>query len=234
MKLAPVAFFACAIALLVGPGARASIPGNGDQKSNEGLLHVCWDVEPGNAKYLVCNEQTTPGDPTSAYTASECTAANISASCVVDYIPRLFVNGTLTLIADEQPLDDASNEGTPQATLLLTLNYGGIKKVTYVESFDGTTIGNWNPFFETDLANGQPFPFVDNGAFQFSNGNLVDLGLKIRDEAQLFTDIDLSNAVAVLVNVQADWNKVPVDGTADRLGSAGFYKITIRFARVRP
>jgi hypothetical protein len=234
MKLAAAAVSACAVALLASQGARASIPGNADQKANEGLLHVCRDVEPANPNYLVCDEQVDPNDPASDYTASECTAAGISASCKLDLIPQLFVNGNLTLIADELPLDgDGNSSGTPQATLILTLTLG-VQNITFVESFEGTTIGNWNPFFETDLTTGDPFPFVDNGTFQFSNGNLVELGLKIREHAQGFTDIDLSDSVPLLVNVVSNWNKVPVDGTSTGLGSAGFYKVQLRFVRVRP
>jgi hypothetical protein len=234
MKPARVASLACAIALVAGPGAQASIPGNAHLKSREGLLHVCRDVEPGNASYLVCNDQEDLFDPQSAYTASECTAAGISASCVLDLIPRLFVNGTLALIADELPLDGDSNfSGTPQATLILTLKLG-LKKVTFVESFNGTTIGNWNPFFETDLTTGDPFPFFDNGAFQFSNGNIQDLGLEIRDAVQDFSGVDLSDAVPLLVNVISDWNKTPVVGDSSNLASAGFYRVQLRFVRVRP
>jgi hypothetical protein len=234
MKLARLALSACAIALLVSPEARASIPGNAGAKAREGLLHVCRNVEPANANYIVCDEQVDPFDPQSAYTASECTAAGLPPICRPDLIPHLRVNGTLALIADELPLDgDSNSNGTPQATLILTLVFG-LKKITYVESFDGTTIGNWNPFFETDLTTGDPFPFLDTGAFQFSNGNLVELGLAIRDQAQDFSGVDLSDAVPLLVNVNADWNKVPVDGSATGLGSAGYYRIELRFVRVRP
>jgi hypothetical protein len=235
MKLASVAVFVCAFALLAGSGARASVPGNQQELANEGLLHVCRDLEPGNPKYIVCDEQVDPFDPQSPYTASECTAAGLAASCRPDLIPGVRIPARLTLIGDEHPLDGFGDPvATTQSTLILKLTFDS-KQVTLIESFDGTKIGNWNAFAEFEIVGPNLFDYQDGNSFQFTNGNLVELGLRIRQAAQECSSADLSDAVPVLVKVERG-SRDPVDASApdDELASASYYRIQIRFARVRP
>ncbi len=235
MKLLSAAIGVSALALFAGSAARASIPGNIEERSNEGLLHVCRDFEPTHPKYIVCDEQVDPSNPQSAYTGSECAAAGLPAECRIDFIPHPRLNGRLTLINDDTPLDDDGNfNGSPQSALTIELGFHW-KRVTLVEAFDGTKIGNWNQFSESELVSNDIFEFTnaDQSAFQFSNGNLTELGLQIRDLAQQsHPNVDLSDAVPVLVHVQRI--KEPSDGSNNSLGSANFYRVVVRFARVRP
>jgi len=235
MRLAPVAVGICSVALFASSSARASIPGNIEERSNEGLLHVCRDFEPGHPKYIVCDEQVDPSNPQSAYTGSECAAAGLPAECRIDFLHRPRLSGKLTLINDDVPLDgDGKFNGEPQAALIIELGLLW-KRVTLVEAFDGTKIGNWNQFSESELVTNDVFEFTnaDRSAFQFSNGNLTDLGLEIRDLAQqAHPGVDLSDAVPVLVHVHPI--KDPSDGSNSSLGSANFYRVVVRFARVRP
>jgi hypothetical protein len=234
MKLAPVAVGVCSVALFASSAARASIPGNIEERSNAGLLHVCRDFEPGHPKYIVCDEQVG-SDPQSPYTGSECAAEGLPAECRIDFIPRPRLSGKLTLINDDLPLDgDGNFNGEPQAALIIELGLHW-KRVTLVEAFDGTKIGNWNQFSESELVSNDVFEFTnaDHSAFQFSNGNLTDLGLEIRDlTQQAHPNVDLSDAVPVLVYV--DQMKEPSDGSNSGLGSANTYRVIVRFARVRP
>lgn len=236
MKIAPFAAGACALVCFAGSPTRASIPGNLEERSNDGLLHVCRDVEPGQVGYVVCDEQDFSqfGNP---YTASECTAAGLPAVCKIDLIPNVKLSGRLTLIDDDQPLDGDSNSVTEQSTLILELTVSGVKR-TLIESFEGTKIGNWNVFDEFFLADTtQEITYTNSAqdALQFSNGNLVELGLAIRGLAQgAFPAADLSGAVAVLTSVARDATKPPTDASGDALGSAGYFRVLVRFARVRP
>lgn len=237
MKIAPLATGACALALLVSSPTRASIPGNLEERSNDGLLHVCRDVEPGRPKYLVCDEQdfTQFGNP---YTGSECPAIGLQPACVIDTIPNVRLTGKLALIADDQPLDgDGNFNGDPSATLILDLTFDW-KTITFIESFQRTKIGNWNEFDEFFLVDPTQDIAYTNAAvdaLQFTNGNLVELGLKIRDKAQVFfPGADLSDAVPVLVSIVRNGSKEPLDQTGSGLASAAYFNVVVRFARVRP
>jgi len=206
------------------------------EKAREGLVHVCLDREPGNPGYIVCNEQVDPFNPESPYTGSECAAVGLAPVCRIDFIPQARVPGRLALFGDELPLDgDGNSNGIAQSGLTIELIFE-LQRTTFVELFETTKIGNWNPFFESGLASGDVFEFtLGPSIFQFSNGNLTELGLAIRDRAQEFyTNLDLSDAVPVLIDVISDWNKVPVDGSLTGLGSASYFRVQIRFARVRP
>ncbi|HEY8155177.1 MAG TPA: hypothetical protein VII72_13710 [Myxococcota bacterium] len=238
MRTAPFATAACAFALLVSSPTLASIPGNIQEKAREGLLHVCRDVEPGNVNYHVCDEQVSLFDPQSPYTGSECTAAGLPPICRIDFIPNVRLTGNMTLIDDDLPLDgDGLFNGNAQATMILNLKFDW-KVLTLIESFEGTKIGNWNPFDEFGLADPtQEIEYTNSPstAFQFSNGNLVELGLEIRDIAQTFyPSEDLSGAVPVLTSIVRNPSKSPVDASGNGLGTAGYFQVVVRFARVRP
>lgn len=218
--------------------ALASIPGNIEQRTRAGLQHVCTDTEPDDVDdYILCVEQEGGGD-TDPYTASECTAQGLPASCVVDFIPKVRIKGSLRLIHDDQAFDE--NLVSIPATGIVVELKKGKKKATFIELFDGSTLGNWNQFDESFLVNVASqieFTNLDGTAFQFSFGTLFELGLEVRDLAQLwFPNADLSNAIAVLTAIERDPKQEPLahEPFADTLGSAASFKIVIEFARAKP
>jgi len=237
MKLAALATGTCALALLASSPARASVPGNLEERSDDVLLHVCRDVEPGNVNYLVCEDR----DPFSGhFTGSECPSIGLPASCVIDMIPFVRLTGRMALIEDDHPLDaNADPVSTPHTTLILDLTFDW-KTITLIESIDGTKVGNWNPFDESFLADpNQTVVFTNDAqdAFQFSSGTLFELGQRIRDTAQgFFPERDLSDTIPILINIVRDPQRGPVDASApdDHLGSAAYFRVVVRFARVQP
>ena len=236
MKLAPLATGACALALLASSPSRGSVPGNLDEVANDGLLHVCRDVEPGNVGYQVCDERdfTRLGFP---YTGSECAPLGLPESCQIDFIPGVRLLGRMTLIYDDHPLDGNGDPASnPQTTVIVELTYDW-KPIIIAESFEGGVVGNWNPldehFFQESSGNIENAN-ADRTNFQFSYGNLFELGMKIRDTAQpFFPERDLSETVPVLLSVVRDDSRGLVDAHADDTASAAQYRIVVRFARVR-
>ena len=246
MRPIRIALAACSVAALAAP-ALASIPGNMEERAREGLLHVCVDTEPGHDEYVVCSAQVfDASEPLQQpYTAEECDAAGIPVDpadldpCAIDFIPKVKITGRLLLVHDEFAFDGGGEFSQSEAAIVLELKKGG-KKASFVELFDGTKIGNWNGFGESLLPSGGGIDYTnepDNNIFQFSNDNLTDLGLEIRElAAGWFPKADLSGAVAVLTLIQRDPKRPPLDHSAvdDTLASAATFKIVIQFARVRP
>ena len=232
-RLLAATFAFTALAL---PG-RASVPGNIQDLSYAGLVHVCEDNEPddGPEDYIECLVHEAD-DPFQPYTAVECTNAGLPAVCVTDFIPKVRLKGTVTLAFDDAALDGF---GTPsdETVLILELKKGA-KKRTFIELFEGSKIGNWNAFgVETFLTGAGGIDFETNGEFQFANQNLTDLGLEIRDQAALwFPKADLSTAVPVITSIARDTKEDPIDedDVAQKLASAAFLKIEIEFARTIP
>src|SRR4029453_10223772 len=169
---------------------------NIDQRANSGLLHVCQDVEPDDAGYIVCNDQ--PGGDTEApYTGTECSNPTpLPPGCVIDFIPKVRIKGRLLLVNDDQAFDSFAN--SREASSIILEIKAGKKKATLIEIFDNTAIGNWNQFQEFFFGTALPIEFsnVDSTAFQFANGNLFEIGLRLRVLAQeWFPKADLSQAV---------------------------------------
>jgi hypothetical protein len=239
-----LAFAACGLAALALPAA-ASIPGNMEQRAREGLLHVCVDTEPADDQYVICTVQEDGADLQSPYTAAECEAAGLPVDpadldpCTIDFIPKVKITGRLFLVHDEDALDGGSIANpNSEAAIVVELKKGG-KKATFVELFDGTKIGNWNGFGEFLLPSDDGITYTnsDNDVFQFSNDNLTDLGLEIRELATgWFPKADLSAALPVLTLIERDPKRPPIDHATigDTLASAATFKIVIQFARVRP
>lgn len=229
------------LALGLPAASLASIPGNLEQEAYENLQHVCTDSEPGKSNYVACEEQEA-GDTSAPYTASECAAAGLPAVCVIDFIPKVRIKGSLLLTFDDQAFDSGGTS-IEASGLVLELKKGK-KKATFVELFDGSKLGNWNPFDETFLVpnlQGDPpivtFTNVDETAYQFAQGTLFELGLEVRElAASWFPKADLENAVAVLTAIEADRKRPPLvhDAFDDPLASAATFKIVIEFARTRP
>lgn len=228
---------AALLALGLPAASLASIPGNLEQEAYENLQHVCVDSEPGKGNYVACEEQEG-GDPTAPYTASECAAAGLPAACVIDFVPKVRLKGKLLLALDDQAFD-SGGFSIEASGLVLELKKGR-KKATFVELFDGSKLGNWNPFDESFLAGDPPvvtFTNVDETAYQFAQGTLFELGLEIRElAASWFKNADLTDAVAVLTAIEADGKRPPLvhDAFDDPLASAASFKIVIEFARTRP
>jgi hypothetical protein len=227
-----------ALAALAVPG-RASVPGNIPDLSYAGLLHVCEDNEPddGPTDYIPCDEHEAD-DPTQPYTGSECVTAGLPAVCVTDFVPKVRLKGTLTLAFDDAALDGSSTPHIQGETVLILELKKGAKKRTFIELYDGSKIGNWNPLgVETFLTGVGGIDFETNGEFQFANQNLTDLGLEIRDQAALwFPNADLSTALPVITSIARNTKKDPIDEDEfeQKLASAAFFKVTLEFARALP
>jgi len=222
-------------AVLASTPAGASIPGDLENRSRAGLLHVCTDVEPGTPKYVVCDEQLG-GD--GEYTGSECLAAGLPAACRVDFVGKLRLKGKLLLIQDDQAKDTALTFRLVTG-VILEIGVRG-KKARLIDLFDGSSIGHWNDFAEAfllDLADSIAFTNDARTAYTFPSENLDDLGLELRALAQdAWPSIDLSEATAVFTSIVRDTPKKNVDHSdvADPLASAASFKVVIQFARVRP
>ena len=221
-------------ALLWAAPAAASIPGNIEQVTREGLLHVCKDREPGDADYLVC-EDVDAGFPETPYTASECVAAGLSSRCRIDFIPDVKVRARLSLVYDDQALTSAFD--TQEQTAVRLRLVLGDDRIVLFDLFEGTKLGNWNPMFaETNVFEAFDFTNADATAYQFAYGNLADLGEAIVAAADDFFAADLSDTVPVLVKatklVSSDDSSH--DAFDDPLASSGDWALTFKFARVRP
>jgi hypothetical protein len=213
----------CALAL----PSSATIPGNVDERSFEGLLHVCVDSEPGNASYVVCNEQE--GDDSQApYTASECTDAGLPAACTIDFVAGIGVTGQLILIADD--------EG-PRTAIHFEFKIGGSKHVV-ADIFDTDELGNWNPLGddggEIVVLSNISVSDLSPTEFNFGDGNLTDLGDKVKAIVEAVRGIDLSDTVPVFVEADFKEGAPFADASDDPTASAGVHRVSLRFARVRP
>ena len=229
------ALAAAAVLAAAAPGT-ASIPVDLEERSREGLQHVCRDREPGDDDYVVCSEQVGVLD--GEYTAAECVLAGLPPACTLDFIPKVRLKGELMLIQDDQARDFS---GTPrvEAALILDLKARG-RKQTFVEVFDGAEIGHWNAFAETfldDAATSIQFTNAEASAFNFASENLADLGDALRTFAhQSFVEADLAGAVAVLTSVKRQKPKTNLvhDDPADPLASAARFRVVVEFVRLRP
>ena len=76
------------------------------------------------------------GADTDPYTGSECVTAGLPAACVVDFIPKVTLKGTLRLILDDQALDQ--NLNTIEATGVVVDFKKGKKKATLVDLFEAS------------------------------------------------------------------------------------------------
>lgn len=228
---------AAALAMALAGPALASIPGDIDQRARSGLLHVCVDTEPDDVDgYIVCSEQEG-GDVEAPYTGSECVGQGLPAACVIDFVPKVRLKGTLLIVNDDTAFD--SNDNTRAESAIVLALKKGKKKATLIDLYDDTAIGNWNGFTETFLVDDAIAIEFTNGtstAFQFANRSLEDLGLEVRDLAiQWFPNADLTNTVAVLKEIVRDTKQdALVHDGVDTLASAASFKIVIEFARVRP
>jgi hypothetical protein len=240
MRAIRIHLAACSLAALAAP-ALGSIPGNMEERAREGLLHVCVDKEPLETGYVECDIQVfDASEPLQQpYTGEECTAVGLPAACTIDFIPKVKLSGRLLLVNDDTALDGGSTPSfNGEAAVLVELKKGA-KKASFVELFDGIKIGNWNGFAEFVLTDGSGIDFDndEHTVFQFANDNLTDLGLEIRAlAAAWFPNADLSQAVAVLTVLARDPKRPPLAQSAldEPLGSGAWFKIVIRFARVRP
>ena len=215
--------------VLASPTAWASIPGNVEERSFEGLLHVCTDSEPGDADYVVCDDQEF-GDPEAPYTGSECTAAGLPPVCAIDFLPGVAITGKLTLIAD----DDG-----PRTGILFEFGLAG-QRFVVADLFDTDELGNWNPLSDDggevvvqgniSVRDGSPTEF------QFSSGNLTPLADKTRALIEEARGIDLEGTVPVFVGTTVKENAPSANGFDfdDPTATSGVHIVTLRFARVRP
>jgi hypothetical protein len=229
------------LALALPAAVLASIPGNLEQRAYENLQHVCTDTEPDDVDdYIPCLAQEGDVD-TAPYTGVECTAAGLPAECVIDFIPKVKLKGTILLTHDDQAFE-STNTFSIQASAIVVELKKGKKRATFVELFDGSTLGNWNTFDETFLlpADDGSLPIVDytnaaGTAYQFAQGTLFELGLEVRDlAAAWFPKADLTDAVAVLTSIEADPKRKALEHDDDALASASGFKIEVQFARTRP
>jgi hypothetical protein len=222
--------FAATLAIPATAGF-ATIPGNVDERSFAGLVHVCVDSEPGASDYIVCEEQEGDVDQF-PYTGSECTAAGLPASCSIDFLPSVAVTGKLTLMADD--------EG-PRTAILFEFGTGG-QRFVVADIFDTDQLGNWNPLSDDggeQVVVGR-ISVQDSSPteFQFASGNLQDLADKIRTLLESARGIDLSGTVPVFVSTDFKASAPFADGgffpNEDPTASTGVHLVTLRFARVRP
>lgn len=221
-----------AIALLCWAAAgHASIPGNIEERSNNGLRHVCIDGEPGDVDYIICEEQFDEAFQ-QPYTGAECVAEGLPAICELDFVPKVRIKGTVTIIYDEDPKNRNDFDVPEQTGLLLKLKVNK-KQVRLYDLFQGSKLGNWNPIGnETGLTSGGiNYTNIGMTAFQFANGNLVDLGEKIVSIVDpAFPGRDLSETLPVVTLME---RFVDDDATEDPTATASTWKITLEFVRVR-
>ena len=112
--------------LALAAPALASIPGNLDQRSREGLQHVCVDAEPGDGDYVQCQVQIG-GFVDAPYTAEEWPPAGLEAVCELDFVPKVRLKGTVTIIYDDTPRSGANVAVTEETALILDL------KINFIE-----------------------------------------------------------------------------------------------------
>ncbi len=230
--LSPALLAGALVALAMNVGA--SIPGNVDERSYEGLLHVCVDKEPGHQDYIVCDEQVG-GFIDAPYTGSECAAEGLPAVCTIDFIPRAKAVGPLTLIADD-PIP-ASGEN-PRTTILFKFRAGGVRHLVS-DTFDTDKLGNWNSLGidggEIVALGNISTQDTSETEFQYAQGNLTDFAdevLRIVDAAK--PQVDLSNAVAVFTEAEHRPDRLESNHQFDDLATVGKHQLRIEFARVRP
>jgi hypothetical protein len=210
--------------------ALATIPGNLEERAVDGLLHVCIDNEPGDPKYIVCDE-TEQVEDQPVYTGSECAAAGLTASCTIDFVPKARVHGELLLTVDDTTLDAFGDPAGPGSVVELVFKLKGEKQLL-VEVLATDTIGNWNPADEP--IDSIEFTNADRSAFPFANGNLSALGDELRELADAAFKADLTGTVPVLTDIYRLEGKLESDHSEDELASATRWRVVIEFARVRP
>lgn len=223
------------LALLAGgTAAHGTIPGNIHERSREGLQHVCVDGEPGDADYIQCEAQVG-GLFDAPYTAEECSAAGLAGPCELDFIPKVRVKGTVTIVYDDLPRTGGSAVATEQTGIILDLKVKK-KKVRIIELFEGSKIGNWNSIgVEAGLIEGGiVYTNPSMSAFQFASDNLTDLGDKIISIVDpAYPKVDLTQTLP-LVTFMKRVERGDVDARdADPTASASVWKIGIEFVRVR-
>ena len=212
----------------------ASIPGNLDQRSREGLQHVCVDEEPGDADYVACQLQEG-GFVDAPYTGEECTAAGLEPVCELDFVPKVRLKGTVTIAYDDTPRSGTNAAVTEQTAIVLDLKVKK-KKVRLIELFEGSKIGNWNTIgIETGLLTGGiVFTNPSETAFQFANDNLTDLGDRIVALAQeAFPKADVSSALPVVTRLERIEKKNLDASGADPTATSTVWKLVLEFVRVR-
>jgi hypothetical protein len=224
------AFFALAFAA----SAQATIPGNINERSRGGLQHVCVDVEPGDADYVECEAQV--GDVFDApYTAEECTAAGLAGPCELDFVPRVRVQGKVTIVYDDTPRNGLDNTVDEQTGVVLDLKIKG-KNVRIYELIEGSRLGNWNPIgSEANLfTGGIVYKNPSETAFQFANRNLTHLGRKIVAEVDPeYPLADLSETLPLVTFMErVESHSIDASGD-DPTASATVWKIVLEFVRVR-
>jgi hypothetical protein len=225
-------------ALALAAPAGASVPGNEDQIAREGLQHVCIDVEPGDAQYVLCDEQESGLG--SDYTGIECTNAGLPAACVVDYIPDTELTAQLFLIEDDDAEDSGGNF-VDIAGIVVEVKIKGKKHVLvdlFFGDFGGTQIGNWNGLTEPLLVD--PNGVIDFSSltnFQYANKSLENVGLAIRDLAHAaWPTRGLDTAIPVFRAFARGEAEAIVDRSdpVDLLASGAPFDLTFGFARLRP
>ena len=211
--------------------AHASIPGNLEERSNNGLRHVCIDNEPGDTDYIVCEAQAAEFQV--PYTGEECAAEGLPPVCVLDFVPGVRVKATVTIILDDDAKDGGDNDVGEQTGLELVLK---VKKKKYrlYDLFTGSKLGNWNSIGIEDglLDGGIVYTNFGMTAFQFANGNLTDLGDKIVEIVDAaYETKDLSETRPLTVFMERIEN---VDARGeDPTASAADWKVILEFVRVR-
>lgn len=221
---------------LCAAAARASIPVDLEERSREGLQHVCEDREPGDPGYVACEEQV--GDAQGEYTGSECVLAGLPPVCTLDFVPKVRLKGKLLLFQDDLARDFS---GAPRVETGFVLEVkAGKRREKLVELFDAAEIGHWNAFTESflvDVASQVQFTNAEESAFNFASDNLVAVGDALRALAQeAFPDADLAGAIAVLTTVVREKPKQNLvhDDAADALASAARFRVVVEFVRLRP
>jgi hypothetical protein len=221
---------------LSAAAARASIPVDLEERSREGLQHVCEDREPGDPCYVACVEQV--GDAQGEYTGSECVPAGLPPACTLDFVPKVRLKGKLLLFQDDLA---RHSTGLPRVETGFVLEVkAGKRREKLVELFDLAEIGHWNTFTESflvDVASQVQFTNAEESAFNFASDNLVAVGDALRALAQeAFPDADLAGAIAVLTSVVREKPKQNLvhDDAADALASAARFRVVVEFVRLRP
>jgi hypothetical protein len=229
--------FAVLAAFAGATAAYASIPTDLPERTRSGIVHVCRDREPGQPDYVQCSEHVDDVDPTSEYTAAECTAAGLPAECTIDFLPKVKVTGTMLLVNDDFAEDEASDFITATAVVLDVKAKKARARI--LDVFQTDELGHWNSFDETflvDPATAIAFSDADRTAFNFASDNLAEVGEALRQLAIAgYPTVDFTNTVAMITSVKRSKPKKNVDHDGvDPLASAAQFKIVIQFARLLP
>jgi hypothetical protein len=218
--------------------AHAGFPGGGTigeiQRST--FRYVC-----SNNPLIVCQLDPDSGtfDP-----IADCGSGSPPPTCEIDVVPNTDIRAALTIIADDKtPAPRPPGDGDVRTTILLEFQIGEDRYALGDFFPENTKIAEW--FYVPEESDIYHFDFSGGSLL---NGSLTALRLKLEEIARAKLGLPASGVRAVMFTggpsafglpkpreLETDASAIPSGGSSGNpLASIARYRVTIRFARLRP